>query len=353
MTPQMKRAEAFTSEILRTSTRGLAGMAAALFFERTTDAHDRYGDGAFESWRQAFGARISALASALEVGDAGIYTDDVRWFQSVSQSRGVEESDLRSALECLAETVDAHLPDGATEPLTPYLSAGIAALDEGEETPPEFLPGTDAADLFELSLLGDLGGARHLLADGIRSGRMTVEHAIVEVVLPAAREAGRRWHLGQMGVAVEHVVTATLRSALHSVTAVLPRPEPNGMAAFVCSVPGDAHDTALVAFALLLEQDGWRVALAGADVPTEEIEASAEGYECDLIAMSATLNSQRHALSSFLSRRTSDIPVLVGGAAVRGQDDATKLGAQGYASDLERAVDRARELVGLAPRRTD
>jgi len=347
----MKRAEAFTSEILRTSTRGLAGMAAALFFERDEGAHDRYGDDGFESWRQAIGARISALASAMDVGDVGIYADDVRWFRSVSQSRGIEESDLASALACLGETIAAHMPDGTAQSVTPYLEAGVAALAEGADVPPEFRPGSDAADLFELALLGDLGGARHLLADGIRSGRMTIETAIVDVVLPAAREAGRRWHLGQMGVAVEHVVTATLRSALHSVTAVLERPAPNGKAAFVCSVPGDAHDTALVAFALLLEQDGWRVALAGADVPTEEIEASAEGYECDLIALSATLNSQRHSLSSFLARRESDIPVLVGGAALRGEDDAKKLGADGYASDLERAVDRARELVGLPPRR--
>ena len=142
-------------------------------------------------------------------------------------------------------------------------------------------------------------------------------------------------------------MTSTLRSALHSLTAVLDKPEPNGKACFIAAVPGDAHDTGLAALALLLESRGWRVALAGADTPIEEIDVTAEGYECDLIALSATLTSQRYALSSYLSRRTSEVPVLVGGAAVRDVEDALRLGASGYARDLVEGVARAEELVGL------
>ena len=109
------------------------------------------------------------------------------------------------------------------------------------------------------------------------------------------------------------------------------------------------HDTGLAALALLLESRGWRVALAGADTPIEEIDVTAEGYDCDLIALSATLTSQRYALSSYLSRRTSEVPVLVGGAAVRDVEDALRLGASGYARDLVEGVARAEELVGSEP----
>jgi len=343
----MTRAAAFTAELVRSSSRGLAGLACALLFERTANAQEQYGEDGFDSWRQTLAARLQALASALESGDQAIFTEDLHWFQGVSVTRGIPKSDVLLAVDCLNETVRSQLPEETGDAVAPYFASAIEKLNTSTELPPEFDAGSEASSLFDLALIGDLGGARHFLLDGIRAGRFTVQMAVTDIILPAAREAGRRWHLGQMGIAAEHVITATLRSALHSLTAVLPKPPPNGKAAFIAAVPGDAHDTGLIAFALLLEADGWRVALAGADTPTEEVDVTAAGYECDLIALSATLPSQRYALSSYLSRRDSEIPVMVGGAAVRGEKDAKAMGARGFAISLSRGVTVARKLVGL------
>lgn len=343
----MTRAAAFTAEIVRSSSRGLAGLAAALLFERVPEATDRYGDEGFETWRQTMAARLQALASALEAGDSSIFGDDIQWFRGMSVSRGIPKSDLERAFDCLTETLGSQLPEEALESVTPLMEEARLSLDAEVTLAAEYAAGSDAGQLFELALMGDLGGARRFVLDGLREGRFDIEGAVVDVLLPAAREAGRRWHLGQLGVAAEHVITATLRSALHSLTAVIDKPEPNGKACFIAAVPGDAHDTGLVAFALLLESQGWRVALAGADTPIEEIDATAEGYDCDLIALSATLTSQRYALSTYLARRSSRIPVLVGGSAVRDEGDATKLGASGFAKDLVEGSARARALVGL------
>ena len=64
----MTRAAAFTAEIVRSSSRGLAGLATALLFERVAEATERYGDEGFETWRKTMAARLEALASALEEG---------------------------------------------------------------------------------------------------------------------------------------------------------------------------------------------------------------------------------------------------------------------------------------------
>lgn len=343
----MTRAAAFTAEIVRSSSRGLAGLATALLFERVAEATERYGDEGFETWRKTMAARLEALASALEAGDSTIFSDDVGWFRSMSMSRGIPKADLISAYECMEETLRGQLPEEALGSVDDLLREGRSSLEAEDSLAAEFAAGSEASKLFDLALLGDLGGSRRFMLDGLKEGRFDIEGAVVEVLLPAAREAGRRWHLGKLGVAAEHVVTSTLRSALHSLTAVLDKPEPNGKACFIAAVPGDAHDTGLAALALLLESKGWRVALAGADTPIEEIDVTAEGYECDLIALSATLTSQRYALSSYLSRRTSELPVLVGGAAVRNAEDALRLGASGFARDLVEGVTRAEELVGL------
>lgn len=343
----MTRTAAFAAELVRASGRGLSGLAAARFFERSDGAAERFGDDGFESWRRAMGARLDALASALDADDPKIFADDVLWFRGMSTSRDVRETEIELALDCLGEIVGEQIPDPATETVAPYFDAARLALVAGAKQEKGLAPGSPAAELFDLALVGDLPGARHYLADAVQANRLTVENAILDVLLPAARESGRRWHLGELGVATEHIATSTLRGALYALAASLEPGEPNGKAAFIAAVPGDAHDTGLVAFALLLEHDGWRVVLSGADTPADEIDATAEAYGCDLIALSATLASQRTALLRYLEERVGGAPVLVGGSAVHGVDDAKAIGASGYAPDLAAGVTVARRLVGL------
>ena len=344
----MTRAAEFTAELIRTTSRGLAGLTTARLFAKVEDADSRYGESGFDSWRQALGARLEALASALEADDTKLFSDDMIWFRAVITSRDIEQEDVLLALESMRETLTAQLPGNTDASIDRFFDHAVEALSRPAVPASGLAEGSRAQELFDLALLGDLASARNYLIDGVNAGTFSLEEAVVEILLPAAREAGRRWHVGEMGVAAEHVITATLRSALHGLTAALPQAKRNGKAVLVAAVPGDAHDTGLVAFALLLEQDGWRVALAGADTPADEIDVTAAAYGCDLIAVSATLVAQRYALSSYLGARDSDIPVLVGGAALRGEEDALRLGANGFATDLVNGVQSARALVDLA-----
>lgn len=344
----MTRAAEFTAELIRTTSRGLAGLSTAKLFEKVPGSDTKYGEQGFDSWRQAMAARLESLASALEADDTDLFAEDMKWFREVITTRDVGEADVLAAMESMQEILAAQLPGAADTSLDRFFDAARQALEEPGVPAKGLESSSRAEELFELALVGDLASARNYLIEGVRNGAFSLEEAVIEILLPAAREAGRRWHVGEMGVAAEHVITATLRSALHGLTAALPPKERNGKAVLVAAVPGDAHDTGLVAFALLLEQDGWRVALAGADTPADELDVTAEAYKCDLIALSATLVAQRYALSNYLGGRDSELPVLVGGAAVRGEADALKLGANGFAADLVNGLQVARSLVGLA-----
>ena len=285
----MTRAAEFTAELIRTTSRGLAGLSTARLFEKVEASDTRYGESGFDSWRKALSARLEALASALEADDPKLFADDMVWFRAVITSRDVEAGDVLVALESMRETLTAQLPGTNDTSIDRFFDAAAKALEEPAAQSTGLQQGSRALELFDLALVGDLASARNYLLEGVRAGTFSLNEAVVDILLPAAREAGRRWHVGEMGVAAEHVITATLRSALHGLTAALPATTRNGKAVLVAAVPGDAHDTGLVAFALLLEQDGWRVALAGADTPADEIDATAAAYECDVIAVSATL----------------------------------------------------------------
>ncbi|MFT5735201.1 MAG: methanogenic corrinoid protein MtbC1 [Planctomycetota bacterium] len=341
----MTRATAFTAELIETSARGLSGLTVARAYERSSELDARYGGEGFETWRHSVTSRLESLAAALASADPKVFSDDLLWFRSLSTSRGIPPADLLLVLDCMEDVLAEQLPGNVPEAVSPYFEAARSAISEEPSATGGLEPDSPADQLFQLALIGDMGAARRHLLDQVQGGQLTLEDAVLEVLLPAAREAGRRWHVGEMGVATEHVVTATLRSALHSLAAALPPPPQNGHAVFVAAVPGDAHDTGLIAFALLLEQDGWRVALSGADTPIDEIDATAEGYQCQVIALSATLPGQRPALIRYLQDRKSSIPVVVGGAAIRSADDAKAIGAHGYAPNLAAGVGAVRALV--------
>ena len=335
----------FAAEIIRTSARRLAGRAAAQFIERDEASGERFGDHGMETWRDVLGIRLQALATALDEGDPSIFAEDLRWHRDVAIARGLTSDDVERVLDDLANVTVESTPPALQDPVRNLFETARAAARDERAIAEERPLGPNAERLFDLALVGDVRGARHFLLDGIRSGDLTIEQAVLECVLPAAREAGRRWHEGQLGVAVEHVISSTLRTALYAVATEVTAYEPMGKSIFLASVSGDAHDLGLIAFAILLEADGWRVVNAGADTPIEEIEQTAKSYACDLIALSATLLPHRSVIARFLERKETDTPVLIGGRAFRTDEDAKNLGASAYSPDLASGVAAARRLV--------
>ena len=218
----MTRAAEFTAELIRTTSRGLAGLSTARLFEKVEASDTRYGESGFDSWRKALSARLEALASALEADDPKLFADDMVWFRAVITSRDVEAGDVLVALESMRETLTAQLPGTNDTSIDRFFDAAAKALEEPAAQSTGLQQGSRALELFDLALVGDLASARNYLLEGVRAGTFSLNEAVVDILLPAAREAGRRWHVGEMGVAAEHVITATLRSALHGLTAALP-----------------------------------------------------------------------------------------------------------------------------------
>ena len=135
----MTRAAAFTAEIVRATSRGLAGVATAALYERlgvtadspqgkdrSEEVEARYGTDGFEVWRQSMSMRLLALASALEVSDVEIFADDIDWFRGLSTSRSIPIEDVAVALDCLEETVAGQLPTENRDLLSPYFQAARA-----------------------------------------------------------------------------------------------------------------------------------------------------------------------------------------------------------------------------------
>jgi methanogenic corrinoid protein MtbC1 len=353
----MPTAPAFTAELLRASARALAGLASARLLETHPELLDRRAD-AFEAWRAHLEAQLEDLAAAVEVGDPQLFARQVRWLREAAEVRGVTAEELRLALGALAVTLRERLQENAVTQALRTLEAGVATLDEPTVAPPAVAaaarPAARAQAFLEAVLSGEARRARSTLAAALSDGELTPRSLVEEVLLPACREAGRRWHLGQLGVAEEHVVSSAVRSALVELGASAPAIPTDAPGVLLAAVSGDGHDLALHALATLLELDGWRVSLAGADTPALDLVLAAQAVRADVVALSATLLSHRSDLAETIRalRATPGfaVPILVGGGAVPDLAAARDLGADGFAPTVSAALDEARRLSGRSAR---
>lgn len=161
------------------------------------------------------------------------------------------------------------------------------------------------------------------------------------------------WHVGEVSVAEEHIVTATTERAMSLLAERAPRRDANGKTMIAAVVAGNSHGLGVRALADFFEIAGWRSICLGADVPAADVATAAVYFSADLVVLSAALTTQLKALRRTIEtvRRLPDLEVeiLVGGVAFAGTGESwRRLGANGHAETADGAVALGERLVGLA-----
>jgi len=120
----------------------------------------------------------------------------------------------------------------------------------------------------------------------------------------------------------------------------------------VGTVKGDLHDIGKNLVAMMLEGAGFKVVDLGIDVPPEKFVSAAVDNNAQVIGMSAllttTMPSMKNTVEALRVAGLSDkIKTLIGGAPVT-QKYADEIGATGYSPDAASAVEKAKEVIGIA-----
>lgn len=93
--------------------------------------------------------------------------------------------------------------------------------------------------LVDTLVRGDARGARQLIS-AFAAGGTTPDRLIVEVMLPAMAEIGRRWEFNELEVFQEHLATTTLQGLLAGLPSTTTGAPPKaGWNALVSCAPGD------------------------------------------------------------------------------------------------------------------
>ena len=115
----------------------------------------------------------------------------------------------------------------------------------------------------------------------------------------------------------------------------------------LATVQGDVHDIGKNLVGMMLEGAGYEVIDLGVNKTPEEILQSAEGFEPDLIGLSALLTTSMPSMQKTvmqIKEKGSKFPVIVGGAPVT-QAFADAIKAEGYGENAPQAVQAVHALV--------
>lgn len=163
------------------------------------------------------------------------------------------------------------------------------------------------------------------------------------VIRPVLEHVGRAWPDGELAIAKEHLLTASVRARLERLLADT-RGTVRGVAVLACA-EGEHHELGLLSLAVQLRADGWQVAFLGASTPLPEALSLAEQLAARLVAVSVTCREPLENVQRSLQE--IDVPagveLVLGGPGARAEV-ARRHGLRPISEDPEQAVAELRQL---------
>lgn len=358
MSGSSSEGNAYAAQLLEQGASGLAGFAASALLEAEPDFEKRYGEAAHTFWKNHLRQRILELAAAVATGETTLFVSRIAWAREAFLAREQSDGDLGRSLKALATVLEEQLPEAAQKLPLQILEEGHRALTTPQrESEDSLLDPSDPRERQALLYLQTiLEGHPHRAIDEavdlVREGTSPLD-VYLDVLLPAQREIGRLWHLGQTNVAEEHLVTSTTQRALAVLVHAAPAVEPNGNTVVAAAVAGDDHDIGLRAVSDAFELSGWRTLFLGRNMPAPDLVLALDFFAADLLLLTATLSTQLHrvreTIEAIREHSGDRVKILVGGTTFDESPDLwKKVGADAQARDIRQALEVGSRLVDLS-----
>ncbi len=141
--------------------------------------------------------------------------------------------------------------------------------------------------------------------------------AIREVLSPALREVGSRWHSGEFGIGQERILSSAVRRQVTSLLNTYNRIA-KGPTVVFATLSGERHELGLLMCAALAASQALRVDYLGPDLPAEVIGEHAHRVDAAAVAislaMSEDLRRSLRQLAVLRKRLARHVEIWVGGA---------------------------------------
>lgn len=343
--------DSMAAELLRVGANGYAAYASNRFLEKVPDAKNQVGDSAFEQWKDHFCQRIRELSVAMIEKEPELFLSRVRWSRNAFHAREVSENLIKESLICLAEVLEQELPKAFSRFPAQYISAAVNSFEQSEKTIAELDPADSTSNLAMRYLLkvleGDFHDAIKLIVDAHGCG-LSLESTYQALII-AQQEIGKMWHLAEINIAEEHIVTSTTERAMAILAFQASRKPANGRTVVSAAVVGNSHDIGIRIVSDFFEFAGWKAVCLGGDLPTADLAQAVQFFDTSLVLLSAALSTQLKSIRESVQAvraLNKNCKILVGGTAFQDTPEIWRqMGADGYAASPSEAVSIGTRLV--------
>jgi 5-methyltetrahydrofolate--homocysteine methyltransferase len=210
----------------------------------------------------------------------------------------------------------------------------------------------DLEALKDAVIAGDVKGCNVLTEVAIKAGHAP-QKILTEALVPAMQIVGDKFRCNEVYVPEVLVAARAMKKSLALLKPLLTQTgaKPVGIAV-IGTVKGDLHDIGKNLVCMMLEGAGFEVVDLGADVPPEKFVQAVKDAKAQLLGISTLLTTTMLGMKDVLraleqANLRPSVKVMVGGAPVT-QTFADEIGADAYGDSAATAVDKAKELLGIA-----
>lgn len=189
--------------------------------------------------------------------------------------------------------------------------------------------------------------AKTAVQESLDNGK-TPQDIIDESMIPAMEAIGQEFEAGRVFVPNLLLSARAMKSALDILKPLMTAGQTTTLGTVVIgTVKGDLHDIGKNLVASMLEGRGFKVINLGTDVSKERFIEAAKENNADIICLSALLTTTMDYMKEVVEAVRADgldIKVMVGGAPLNAEF-AASIGADGYSSNANEAVQVAKKLL--------
>lgn len=203
------------------------------------------------------------------------------------------------------------------------------------------------AELYDAIFKGNLPLAKTSVQAALDAGQNPQE-IIDDNMVPAMEAIGKEFAEGRVFVPNLLLSARAMKGALEILKPLMQAENTSILGTVVIgTVKGDLHDIGKNLVASMLEGRGFKVINLGADVSKEKFIEAAKENDADIICLSALLTTTMGYMKEVVDAVKESgvkVKVMVGGAPLN-TEYARSIGADGYSSNANEAVDLAKSLV--------
>jgi len=203
------------------------------------------------------------------------------------------------------------------------------------------------SDLVRVMVAADEAAAWTVVQEALGSGMEPLDFSL-EILAPALEAVGDGWEAGTITVAEEHQASAIASRLIGRLGPSLRRRGRSKGAVVLGAAPDDLHSIPTALMADALRAHGFEATDLGARVPPSSfatVAASADRLVAVGIAVTATDALDGAADTIEALRAAVDVPVVLGGSAIRNEAHARELGADAYGADAQSGIRIIESLV--------